>query len=52
MVASNGHTNSSCTPTSAPAPNTQQRRTTGSGLGAAWNMNKNTAYKALPFDLP
>ena len=22
----------------------------GSGLVAGWNMNKNTAYKALPFD--
>jgi len=24
----------------------------GSGIVAGWNMNKNTAYKALPFDLP
>ena len=24
----------------------------GSGLVAFWNMNKNTAYKALPFDMP
>jgi hypothetical protein len=24
----------------------------GSGLVAGWNMNKNTAYKTLPFDLP
>ncbi|MFX1820901.1 DUF4192 domain-containing protein [Pseudarthrobacter sp. CC4] len=24
----------------------------GSGLVAGWNMNKNTAYKALPYDLP
>jgi hypothetical protein len=24
----------------------------GSGLVAGWNMNKDTAYKALPFDIP
>ncbi|MDQ0144655.1 DUF4192 domain-containing protein [Pseudarthrobacter niigatensis] len=24
----------------------------GSGIVAGWNMNKNTAYKALPFDMP
>ncbi|MFC0457926.1 DUF4192 domain-containing protein [Arthrobacter liuii] len=24
----------------------------GSGIVAGWNMNKNTAYKALPFDIP
>ncbi|RAX14701.1 hypothetical protein DC347_21295, partial [Pseudarthrobacter sp. AG30] len=23
----------------------------GSGIVAGWNMNKNTAYKALPFDM-
>ena len=24
----------------------------GSGIVAGWNMNKDTAYKTLPFDLP
>ncbi|UUL75472.1 DUF4192 domain-containing protein [Pseudarthrobacter sp. Fe7] len=24
----------------------------GSGIVAGWNMNKSTAYKALPFDMP
>ncbi|PNH79746.1 DUF4192 domain-containing protein, partial [Arthrobacter sp. AFG20] len=24
----------------------------GSGLVAGWNMNKNTAYKTLPFEMP